>query len=423
MVSKQAAGRLRASTTVLGDLGPELLSAIFCKLGPSLMHLAAVSCVCKTWRGVVQEDVWRKLCLEAAPTLCESMGWCKQSIPPGGWLSVYKLLLYCPGLHRSSYTPVALNNEYNDTFDRGWWELIGHVQEWASGFQTGLLVTRDLRRREPFQKDVLFVSRLCKHERGLRAQSCACRGFVGDFARSAIAKKSGAIAYLQADPQEQQKMQEEAENLCSYCQAPLFELLEKSFFSNNFLLDRDILDEMSSDPEDIQRTLQGFDISGDVCGNGHLVLEVYRNWERVPFLDKKSVTGSGEELHVQISGLLDGVCEAFYPVVEEDGAELLFRKSLDAFSVAKKLRGMAYMIEALDLLDKKEGEQKGISQSPGGEAEAGSLKTQSQLELDLHLQNLKQEICKIAETFEADEGEDSAMELESDVEMGDDVPF
>jgi hypothetical protein len=72
-----------ASSTTLSDLGPDLLNSIFCKLAPSPMHLAAVSCVCKNWRNVMEEETWKQLCLAAAPALCKAMGFNEPGVPWG----------------------------------------------------------------------------------------------------------------------------------------------------------------------------------------------------------------------------------------------------------------------------------------------------------------------------------------------------
>jgi hypothetical protein len=59
-------------------------------------------------------------------------------------------------------------------------------------------VIKDLRMREPFRKDVLFVSELCVHEHAQGPQSCGCRGLVKNFSKSSIAKESGAVDYSRA---------------------------------------------------------------------------------------------------------------------------------------------------------------------------------------------------------------------------------
>jgi hypothetical protein len=152
-VTRSQSHRLSAaSSTTLSDLGPELLNAVFCQLAPSPMHLAAVSCVCKDWRNVMREETWKQLCLAAAPALCKSMGFNERG-PPGGWLGIYKLLVYCPGLHPSDYRGVV-DTVGRDDGPNGWWELLGHVQTSGCGFQTGPAVIKDLRMREPFRKDV-----------------------------------------------------------------------------------------------------------------------------------------------------------------------------------------------------------------------------------------------------------------------------
>lgn len=77
--------------THISDLGPELLNAVFHKLGPSPMHLAAVSCVSRMWGRIMQEDVWRQLCpkrerwLYAAPWVISVEGFL---LLRAGWLCI-----------------------------------------------------------------------------------------------------------------------------------------------------------------------------------------------------------------------------------------------------------------------------------------------------------------------------------------------
>lgn len=99
------------ATALCDNLGTELLDVIFHKLGPSPMHLAALPSVCKAWRDIVQQETLRRLCLEAAPALCERMGYGASNQPPGGWLGFFKFLRYCPGLCRSSIRPEEIGDE------------------------------------------------------------------------------------------------------------------------------------------------------------------------------------------------------------------------------------------------------------------------------------------------------------------------
>lgn len=63
-IERSTSPHLSASSTSISDLGPELLHTIFCKLAPSPMHMAALSCVCKEWRNVMEVKTWRQQYLE-----------------------------------------------------------------------------------------------------------------------------------------------------------------------------------------------------------------------------------------------------------------------------------------------------------------------------------------------------------------------
>lgn len=121
-----------AKAATMDDLGEELLLIIFLRLGPSPMHLAALSCVCKQWRRMMNADVWRQLCLEAAPGFCKSM-WYSGTLatPTGGWSGVYKFLLYCPGLETNA------SCRHAEILPGLYQSIRGHTHGTASGFQTG----------------------------------------------------------------------------------------------------------------------------------------------------------------------------------------------------------------------------------------------------------------------------------------------
>jgi hypothetical protein len=93
-------------STVLSDLGNDLLSRIFTKLGPSPKHIVAPGAVCKNWRSVLKEVTWKELCFQIAGGLCDVLGYCGENIPPGGWRGLYKMLVYCPGLYPTLSTVI-----------------------------------------------------------------------------------------------------------------------------------------------------------------------------------------------------------------------------------------------------------------------------------------------------------------------------
>lgn len=399
-----------ATPTGIADLGPELLNAIFTKLAPSPVYLAALSCVCKEWRNVMQEQTWKQLCLEAAPGLCKAMGYSRICIRPGGWAAAFQLLLYCPGLPSVLYT----------TARGAWWDLLGHVEKNPSGFQTGDGVASALQLKEAFHGDVLFVSGWCQHE-GMRAEewdvdmdyfpsfkSCACRGLVQNFPESAIAERSGAVKFCRAPLEEQQRIQERAKDQCAYCRAPLFELQERLFFKNSYCSSEYALeDEEEEEDSDWEEPDEdGSAVRGHICGNGHLLLGAVGNYSE---LGGKTVAGSGEGLTVETSSLLKELSETF-ALQEEFENELVFRKGLDAFSVTRKLRCLA------------RGIRDGVFAGDHGELEEGeearfSVESKTKAEVNALLAGFLTWAWDTATAFEEDSA-NSETETEPDVQAG-----
>ncbi|GAQ79200.1 F-box family protein [Klebsormidium nitens] len=340
------------SSTGSNDLGPELLNAIFSKLSPSPIYLAALHCVCKDWRDVMQEHTYQQLCLEAAPRLCEAMGYSKISAPPGGWAAVFQLLVYCPGLPSLLYTTA-----------RGeWWNQLGHVQKKTGGFLTGNGVASALQLKEAFHKDELFVTGLCQHE--------GARKNVWDE----------DVEYISAN---------------NYCSSE-YEVADEE-------------EEEDSDWEEPDE--DGSAVRGYVCGNGHLTLGAVGNFTE---LGGTKVAGSGEGLTVEPSPLLKGLSETF-ALQEEFENELEFRKGLDAFSVARKLRSLA------------RGMRDGVVAGDQGELEQGeealfSTESKTMVEMEAVLPEFQKRPWDTVVAFEED-FEDSESESEPDAKAGGKPPL
>jgi hypothetical protein len=318
--------------------------------------MAALSCVCKDWRKVMEEETWKRVCLDAAPALCKAMGFNEPDPPPGGRLTIYKLLVYCPGLQPSFYQDACKDlwrYEYYSDDEEGeitWWKLLGHVQSPACGFQTGPALVRDLL-STPFQADILHVTQRCEHlSNDISPTSfsgwCTCRGLINNFGESAIAQRTGVSSYLSAGPEKKQKVQQEAKHRCMYCKAPLFELDKKLFRT-------DSKPYSESDFEEEERG--SYSVSGSVCACGHLILHVhYENpHETTACLERRAMKGPRDELQIDKSDLVQVLCERFAPVAEEHGPELRFRESLDVFSASEKLRCLAERLEE-GMLDEAE---------------------------------------------------------------------
>ncbi|GAQ81796.1 hypothetical protein KFL_000910160 [Klebsormidium nitens] len=310
----------------------ERLAMLNRMLNGAPVHLAALPSVCKAWRGVMQEITWQQLCLEIAPGLCERMGYDVTDKPPGGWLALLKLLLYCPGMR---FDRGYINK---DGEEGGFLELMGHVQGKVCGFQTGRVVAKDLLLKEPFQHDCLFVTPLCRHawlDRDKKLAVCACRGMVWDFPYSAIAKESGAIRYVEASPQEQQLMSSAAKCRCTYCGTPVFVLQEVVFFN--------IQEKFRHWWQRVfDRCLPDWsDITGQVCGNGHLTFEVFgKRSKRAPFLSGKPMAGSGQGLVVETSGVIKKVYKELMPE-PLDFCELDVCRNLNPYTLSRKLTRLA----------------------------------------------------------------------------------
>lgn len=310
--------------------------------------------------------------------------------------------LYCPGLHSTSFFR-----------DKGcdWWEgTLGHVQAETHGFRIGPLeIARDLGLRERFRGDVLLVSEVCEHDGGSDELEVnhACRGVIKDVAHSTIAEQAGAIRYFNASPRKQRKLRKRAKHRCAYCQAPLFRLREGVIFKteeeyfNCLMIDAKF-----------------YEVSGHVCGNGHLILGLRGYRKNTPFYCAEEVKASGEGLYFQTSELFKEVCCTFGPRDGDGVVEVAFWKDLDAFDVSKKLKRLAH-------LNKDDSSCEAQRKETRGAASLRKPRAMSELQWELH--DLKLRISKVARDFEdrCEEGsefsekeglEDFNVDSESDLE-------
>ncbi|GAQ81807.1 hypothetical protein KFL_000910260 [Klebsormidium nitens] len=448
--AQSAPGHSPATRQGITTLGPDLLGAIFYKLGPSPMHVAVIACVCKDWRNVMQESTWKLLCLDAAPALCKQMGYDDPSSPPlGGWLAAYKVITYCAGLVPSDYENLKDFTKGSEPwpgafYTNTWWDLVGHVEEKTSGFQTGPAVMRDLRLRKPFRDDVVFVTSPCAHEypdsAGHEPCTFAFRGVVQDFAASAIAAKSGAEAYLEASSKEQELMQQGADDCCAYCQAPLFKLLEDVFFENNYIYNHPYYPSSDdSDDSEVDESAfgpRGFRVEGSVCGNGHLMMGGYGSRSQESFLEVMALEGSGEDLQIEKSDLMNLLCETFFLKVENDRAELAFRRSIDPFSASAKLTWLAVYLGPNALAVGPGDENDTCCLRKIGEKTQELAKSLQKCEVLVELDLVKKRISTLIERFEvgtvsglettseSEYSSESDPELEAEMEACDDpAPF
>lgn len=80
---------------------------VFARLEPDPRDLARLACVCRRFKNVVRISCWRHQCIRVVPTVVsELMSQHQQNRdllgePPGGWGSLQKLLVCCPGLRHA----------------------------------------------------------------------------------------------------------------------------------------------------------------------------------------------------------------------------------------------------------------------------------------------------------------------------------
>lgn len=347
----------------LPHFGPELLKIIFHKVGPSPKDVATLAYVCRAWRDVLHTSTWETLCLEAAPSLCDKAGFGGGTTPPGkwGWVGLYKLLTYCPGIKTSVPDHRRELKSPEDLC-----LFVGHIEsEQQLGFLAGPSLKKDLRLKASCRKDTLFVTQPCdnphldKNDNVLEGFPGAARGLVKDFPASAIARKLGAAAYLK------QKLGEAGDaasgvrsagtgkerrdggmgTTCVYCDGQLFELPAEDFFDNDWRSEREGEDyEMDDDGNDDS----GYDISGYVCETGHLILGVFGCLHFAGGFDKK-MDGSGEDLDIEASDVVRTLCETFESILKEDferdGIELVAK--LTPVATGDRLRLLVQELERM----------------------------------------------------------------------------
>ncbi|GAQ84351.1 F-box family protein [Klebsormidium nitens] len=327
----QALRTIADARTALPDLGPDLLQRIFAKVGPNPRDLVPLGAVCKEWQCVLSDSTWKALCVKHAGGLVQELGYGELGAegPPGGWEAMYRMLVYCPGLHYPTFENISEAEVLggNDSWD----DACGHLVKEVRGFCKGT-VAREFAFLAPrFARDEVYVSQVCAHKatEGCPGGECeappvqAYRGFVKNFRSSELAKASGAAAYLSRDAdaekevsgskedgersdeegvmEEEAPESESAEELvkCPFCNELIFTLDAECF--PNALSDFDALwySYLEGWDEDRSQSESVFDdilMLGFVCLNGHLVLGSGGWPEEVTDL----IPGSGEGLKLDL---------------------------------------------------------------------------------------------------------------------------
>lgn len=83
--------------TMFTKLSDDVVLKIFGKLEDDPRNWARLACVCTKFSSLVRNVCWKNKCLAAIPsTIADLLS--AASDPPGGWASVHKLAVCCPGL-------------------------------------------------------------------------------------------------------------------------------------------------------------------------------------------------------------------------------------------------------------------------------------------------------------------------------------
>ena len=226
--------------------------------------------------------------------------------PPGGWLSLYKLVVYCPGLHFPGFEDVLESSALEEGDEYCWVGGLGHLESTHGGFLTGGEVQESLGLALRFAKDEICISRICYHRDAILAGGeedppplYACRGIVKNFESSELGIASGAAAYLRESNAGGGCAEHGREEPpCIFCGALLWALPEKCFpesyphgydemFRENYAGEDEDYD---SDPE--PRRMMA---TGSICCNGHLLLGIAG---AEPSLAGRVVSNSGEDLQL-----------------------------------------------------------------------------------------------------------------------------
>ncbi|KAL5983743.1 hypothetical protein ACLOJK_017834 [Asimina triloba] len=87
--------------TAFDRLSEDVLLIIFLKLQGDPRNWACLACVCTKFSSLVRDFCWKKKCAENIPSIVSdllSAGDGGSTGPPGGWASLHKLAICCPGL-------------------------------------------------------------------------------------------------------------------------------------------------------------------------------------------------------------------------------------------------------------------------------------------------------------------------------------
>ncbi|KAG6606964.1 Phytochrome A-associated F-box protein, partial [Cucurbita argyrosperma subsp. argyrosperma] len=86
--------------SLFSTLPDDILLNIFFKLEDNPCYWARLACVSTRFSSTIRNICWKNKCNQAIPSLVADLV-VGDSVPPGGWASLLKLAVCCPGLHHS----------------------------------------------------------------------------------------------------------------------------------------------------------------------------------------------------------------------------------------------------------------------------------------------------------------------------------
>lgn len=94
---------LEEKASSFSSISEDILINIFSKLEEDPRHLASLACVCPRFNSIIRSVCWKRKCMSIIPAvvadLLQTNGRADRSAePPGGWSSLQKLAVCCPGL-------------------------------------------------------------------------------------------------------------------------------------------------------------------------------------------------------------------------------------------------------------------------------------------------------------------------------------
>ncbi|KAJ7977565.1 Phytochrome A-associated F-box protein [Quillaja saponaria] len=83
--------------TVFSKLSDDVIFNIFGKLEDDPRNWARLACVCNKFSSLIRNVCWKNKCWQTIPSVVSDL-LCDDSAPPGGWASLHKLAVCCPGI-------------------------------------------------------------------------------------------------------------------------------------------------------------------------------------------------------------------------------------------------------------------------------------------------------------------------------------